>query len=108
MSKGYTLLGALACAVLTAEPAMAKPDDIRFLNGVFVYEGDPGPIDPAKAPGATDPDMHLVIDNSGAALHFNTLYGEHNGAANCVFRQRVIVNDWDRNHPYVRVCRERG
>lgn len=105
MSK--VLLGA-CCAALMGAPALAKTGGIRFLNGVLLYEGDPGPVDPAKAPGPKEPDMHLVVDDSGAVLHFNTLYGDHGGATNCVLRHRVMLDAWDRAHPYVRVCRKRG
>jgi hypothetical protein len=29
------------------------------------------------------------------AIHFNTLDSDHEGAANCVFRQRVALDAWD-------------
>ncbi|PPQ39945.1 hypothetical protein SAMN06265338_101645 [Rhodoblastus acidophilus] len=108
--KGFRVLfgAVLGAAVTAASAAPARPGDIRVLHGVSFYEGDPGPIGAGKAPGAREPDMRLVIGPSGAALYFNTLYGEHEGAANCVVRHRVVFDDWDRDHPYVRVCRNPG
>lgn len=105
--KGFSaLFGAvLGAALMAAAAASARAGDIRVLHGVSFYEGDPGA---AKAPGAREPDMRLVIGPSGAVLHFNTLYGEHEGVDNCVVRQRVVFDDWDRDHPYVRVCRQPG
>jgi len=105
MSTIYAIL--CLCGAALATPALAKPDAIRVLNGVPIYEGDPGLVEPAKAPPGS-PDMHLVIDETGASIHFNTLYGDHQGAENCVLRQRVVFDAWDRDHPYVRVCRKRG
>jgi hypothetical protein len=35
-----------------------------------------------------------------------TVFASHAGESNCVFRQRVVVDDWDSRHLYLRVCRK--
>jgi hypothetical protein len=34
-----------------------------------------------------------------------TVYADHAGKQNCVFRKRVTISTWDFQHPYLRVCR---
>lgn len=94
------LLLASACA------ASAGSGEVRSVGGVAFFRGDPGPIDPGpywtSGQYKYDPDGNMDF-NRGS--HPNTVFGEHTGAANCVFRTRVVIDDWDRRHPYVRVCR---
>ena len=97
------VLAATACA------ASAAPGDVRTVGGVPFFRGDPGPIDPGtfwtSGQYKYDPDGYMDINRWDSGVHVNTVYGQHTGAPNCVFRARVVIDDWDRRHPYVRICR---
>lgn len=93
--------------VLAAVPAVAS--NIRTLQGTSFWEGDPGPIsDSYWVSGLYKYDPNGYMERNPRdpdQLHLMTLYGDHAGKANCVFRRRVVISSWDYQHPHVRVCR---
>jgi hypothetical protein len=94
--------------LLGAGAVSAQPGHVRTLNGVAFYEGDPGPVtDTFWTSGQYryDPHGYMDINRWDTGIHVNTVYGPHSGAANCVFRKRVVIDDWDRRHSFLRVCR---
>ena len=101
-------LAGLAVTGALAGSALALPGNIRTVNGVSFYEGDPGPVtDTFWTSGQYkyDPHGYMDINRWDTGIHVNTVYAAHTGGANCVFRKRVITDDWDSRHPHVRVCR---
>lgn len=109
MSKTYAAFpGLLLCGLLASAPlAQAGPGDVRTVNGVGFYQGYPGPVtDPFWTSGQYkyDPHGYMDINRWDTGIHVNTVYARHSGGGNCVFRKRVIVDDWDSRHPFVRVC----
>jgi hypothetical protein len=99
--------GALAgCAT----GAFAAPGEVRTVNGVSYYDVDPGPIDPGtfwtSGQYKYDPDAYMDRTRWDTAAKVMTVFASHAGRANCVFRKRVVIDDWDFRHPYLRVCRK--
>jgi hypothetical protein len=96
-----------AALALTALPAVAQ--QVRVLQGTAFWEGDPGPVgDPYWTQGQYkyDPNGYLLRNRFDVdQVHLMTLYGEHSGKANCVFRKLVVNTAWEFEHPFVRVCR---
>lgn len=100
-------IGALAAMLTLASlPAAAG---VRMLQGTAFWEGDPGPITDSywvSGQYKYDPNGYLERNpRDPDQFHLMTLYGDHAGKANCVYRRRVVVSDWDFRHPHVRVCR---
>jgi hypothetical protein len=103
------LAGVVALAAATASPALAQK--LRYANGAAYWDVDPGPIDPGaywtSGLYKYDPNGYLERNWRDAdQLHEMTVYADHAGKANCVFRKRVVVSTWDFQHPYLRVCRK--
>jgi hypothetical protein len=101
------ILGAfLAPGLLAAAPST----QMRVVNGQPYWDVDPGPIDPGaywtSGQYKYDPDGYLERNaRDPDQFHLMTVYADHAGKANCVFRQRLVQSDWDFRHPYLRVCR---
>jgi hypothetical protein len=99
-----------ACVILIGAATLASDAcaQIRTANGVSYYDVDPGPIDPGTfwTSGQYKYDPNAYMDRTrwdiGRPM---TVFAPHAGKTNCVFRKRVVVDDWDFRHPYVRVCR---
>jgi hypothetical protein len=103
------VVGAFALAAATlASPAQAQ--QIRSANGTLYWNKDPGPIDPGpywtSGQYKYDPNGYMErVARDPDQFHEMTVYADHAGKENCVFRRRVVVTTWDFNHPYLRVCR---
>lgn len=99
--------GLAAALVLAALPAAAQK--MRVLQGEAFYEGDPGPIsDSYWVSGQYKYDPNGYLERNWREPDQNrsmTVYGDHAGRANCVFRTRVMNSSWDFQHPHIRVCR---
>jgi hypothetical protein len=105
---GLALVGLSGMVLANPAAALSRFGDSRTVNGVTFYRGDPGPVtDPYWTAGQYkyDPNGNMTVTRWDAGIHLMTVYGDHSGAANCVFRRRVTVDDWDWRHPFVRVCR---
>jgi hypothetical protein len=105
------LVGASSFAAATASPAQAR--HVKTVDGQSYWTGDPGRIDPGSywTSGLYKYDPNGYMESSrNDQLHEMTIYADHAGKENCVFRERVAVTNWEFSHPYVRVCRvpERG
>ncbi|MCW2274319.1 hypothetical protein GJ654_09495 [Rhodoblastus acidophilus] len=101
-----TVCVALIGAATLASEARAQ---IRTANGVAYYDVDPGPIDPGtfwtSGQYKYDPNAYMDRTRWDAGRPMK-VYAPHAGKTNCVFRQRVVFDDWDFRHPYVQVCRK--
>jgi hypothetical protein len=101
----WPLVVALALATL---PALAQ-ERVRVLQGTAFWEGDPGPISDSYWVSGLykyDPNGYMERNpRDSDQFHLMTLFGDHAGKANCVFRRRVVISSWDFQHPHVRVCR---
>ncbi|MGO9429617.1 hypothetical protein [Rhodoblastus sp.] len=104
-----SLVGAYALmAASLASPAQAQ--NIKTANGTAYWDKDPGPIDPGSywtsGQYKYDPNGYMERNwRDPDQFHLMTLYADHAGKQNCVFRRRVVVSTWDFQHPYLRVCR---
>lgn len=81
---------------------------MRTVDGQSFWDEDPGPVsDPFWTQGQYkyDPNGYLERSWFDPDYHPMTVIGEHSGKANCVFRKRVTVSDWEIQHPILRVCR---
>jgi hypothetical protein len=101
---------ALLGVVLATAPA-AQAQHIRTVNGTSFWDVDPGPIDPGpywtSGQYKYDPNGYLERNwRDPDQYHEMTLYADHAGKENCVFRKRVVISSWDFEHPYLRVCRK--
>ena len=106
------LVGAVAlCGAALASSPAAWAQNIKTVNGTPYWDVDPGPIDPGaywtSGLYKYDPNGYLERNwRDPDQVHDMTVYANHSGKANCVFRKRVAVSTWDFNHPYLRVCRK--
>lgn len=103
------VVGAFAlAAVMLASPAEAQK--VKYANGTAYWDGDPGPIDDTfwtSGQYKYDPNGYMERNyRDPDSYHLMTIYADHAGKENCVFRRRVVVSTWDFNHPIVRVCRK--
>jgi len=102
-AAGLMLIGAAA----VAPQARAQ---VRTVDGVPYYDVDPGPIDPGtfwtSGQYKYDPNAYMDRGRWDFGVRSMTVYASHSGSSNCVFRKRVIIDDWDYRHPYIRVCRK--
>lgn len=100
----------LAAALTLAAASPAAAQNVRVLQGTPFWEGDPGPITDSYWVGGQykyDPNGYMERNFwDPDQLHLMTLYGDHSGKANCVFRRRVAISTWEYQHPIVRVCRK--
>ena len=100
-----------ACFLLIGAATLASDarGQVRTVNGVSYYDVDPGPIDPGtfwtSGQYKYDPNGYMDRGRWDAGVRVMTVFASHAGGANCVFRKRVIIDDWDSRHPYLRVCR---
>ncbi len=98
-------------SALSTLPVLAS--NIRTAQGERYWSGDPGPIDPGSywtsGQYKYDPNGYLERNRFDSDQNrLMTVYAEHSGKERCVFRARVVVSNWDFNHPYLRVCRPDG
>ena len=103
-------VGASALATATLA-STAQAQIIKYSNsGTAYWDGDPGPItDTFWTSGQYkyDPDGYMERNYRDTdTYHEMTVYADHAGKANCVFRKRVVVSNWEFNHPILRVCRK--
>ena len=105
---------AVSLFILSASPTLAGPAGaIRTAQGESYWSGDPGPIDPGSfwTSGQYKYDRNGYMERNRFESDQNrlmTVYDEHSGKPRCVFRQRVMITNWDFQHPYLRVCRPEG
>ena len=92
---------------LVAAPALAI--EIKTAQGERYWDGDPGPITDTYWTSVQykyDPNGYLERNwRDPDQLHEMTVYADHAGKQNCVFRKRVTISTWDFQHPDLRVCR---
>jgi hypothetical protein len=103
------LAGVAALVAAMASPAQAQK--MRYANGTAYWDVDPGPIDPGaywtSGLYKYDPNGYLERNwRDSDQVHEMTVYADHAGKQNCVFRKRVTISTWDFQHPYLRVCRK--
>jgi len=115
MSDGFTPFATalLATALLIGSPAMGQPPapgSMMIVNGQAYWEGDPGPVQPDAywTSDAYKYDPHNYGDryNREPGIYTETVYADHGGKENCVWRKRVINTNWEYQHPFLRVCRK--
>jgi hypothetical protein len=99
----------VGAAVTLAWPAQAQ--NVRYANGTAYWDVDPGPINPGSywtsGQYKYDPNGYMERNwRDPDQFHEMTVYADHAGKQNCVFRKRVTVTTWDFEHPYLRVCRK--
>jgi hypothetical protein len=88
--------------------AAAGPGTMGVAGGQSYWEGDPGPIsDPYWTSGQYkfDPNGYMQRNWWDPEYHPMTVFGDHSGKENCVFRRRVQITSWDFQHPILRICR---
>ncbi len=100
----------LAAVVVVGAPARAAAGGMRVVDGQAYWRGDPGPIDPGpfwdSGQYKYDPNGYMDrINRSADQMHEMIVFADHSGKARCVFRKRVVVENWDYYHPYIQVCR---
>ncbi len=108
--QGSTIRGiGLFAALALSGPVFAGPGLMKTVNGQAYWDEDPGPVDPGtfwtSGQYKYDPEGYLDRNRWDVGVQVNTVYAEHAGKANCVFRKRVVNSSWDERHPYLRVCR---
>ena len=106
-----TLLAGAAALTVAALASPARAQKMRYANGTAYWDVDPGKIDPGSywTSGLYkyDPNGYLERNWRDAdQVHEMTVYADHAGKENCVFRKRVIITSWDFQHAYLRVCRK--
>lgn len=110
----FATLLALCCALGATDLLIGPPahagGGVRTVDGQSFWRGDPGPIDPGpywtSGQYKYDPNGYLdQINRSADQLHDMTVYADHSGKERCVFRKRVIIDNWEYHHPVIRVCR---
>ena len=105
---------AVSLLILSASPSLAGPAGaIKTAQGERYWSGDPGPIDPGSywTSGQYKYDPNGYMERNRFESDQNrlmTVYAEHSVKPRCVFRQRVMITNWDLQHPYLRVCRPEG
>jgi hypothetical protein len=105
---------AVSLLILSALPSLAGvAGSVKTAQGESYWSGDPGPIDPGSywtsGQYKYDPNGYMERNRFDSDQNrLMTVYAEHSGRARCVFRARVVVSNWDFNHPYLRVCRPEG
>ena len=108
----FCLLSAGLLALTTICSAQAQAASMKIVDGQAYWDVDPGPVDPGSfwtsGQYKYDPDGYLETNRWDPGPHVFTVYADHAGKANCVFRARVVNSDWERRHLYLRVCRKPG
>jgi hypothetical protein len=97
-----------ACLVLCGQAAPAQAQNMKIVQGQAYWDEDPGPIyDSYWVSGQYkyDPNGYMERNWRDPEVHRMTVFANHAGNANCVFRKRVQISDWDFYHPVLRVCR---
>jgi hypothetical protein len=99
---------ALAMAVFaTTSPAQAQ--HVRTVDGQSYWTGDPGPVAPgsfwADGEYKYDPNHFLAYWAEDPQDYADVVHADHEGAARCVWRKRVVNSDWEYEHPYLRIRR---
>jgi hypothetical protein len=108
MTIAKIALATLFCAgFLAATPAAQA--EMRTVGGQAYWTGDPGPVEPgaywASGQYKYDPDHYLSYYGDSPQDYTMVVHANHMGAANCVWRKRVVNTDWEFRHPYLMVCR---
>ncbi len=105
----FAVAASLSAMTMAASVALADGGRTKTVNGVSYWDVDPGPIDPGtfwtSGQFKYDPNGYMDLNRWDLGVQVNTVYADHAGKSNCVFRKRVINTDWDSRHPYLRVCR---
>jgi len=87
----------------------AAAQNVRVVQGEAFWEGDPGPItDSYWLSGQYKYDPYGFLERDATdpdQFRHMTVIARHPGAANYIFRKRVVITDWDMRHPDLRICR---
>ncbi len=106
LSKFSVALAFAAFAGFAAVPAAAA---MRIADGQAYWSGNPGPVDPGAYWSSgqiyADPHHYMSWYGTDPQDYRLTVYAPHAGVSRCVWRERVLITDWQFEHPYLRVCR---
>ena len=103
-------LGLVSIGLISTGPALAGPPHMRYAQGQAYWTGEPNiPLGPFWSTNAHfyDPNNYNGRNNRDAdnGTISQTVYDDHDGAARCVFRQRVVNTNAEAQNPIIRVCR---